>query len=335
MKNLRRWMCAGLMVCAVGMLSGCSFKDTLSLLTGKDEKTEDGEMRELSPEEIATRDESIAAPEFTVNLEGSLNYLIYEEAEPLTVELQESAGVEQTYQWYVNTVESNGGGTPIEGATEITYTPSTEEVGKVFYYVVVTNTEGNKFNLSTSGTVSVQVSDPDNMEGEWTESEDGKDMWKYEDDTYATNTWKQIDEKWYAFDENGYLRTGFYEDENGKYYLNDSGERLSGWFESEGSHYYAGEDGKLQTSWIEVEGVRYCMDEDGKMMTASWQQDGDYWFYLGEDGTIQKDTSVDGQTIDAEGHWVPVEGADSPQAAIDAAAAAETADEDAGEGEEE
>ena len=60
-------------------------------------------------------------------------------------------------------------------------------------------------------------------------------------------------------------------------------------------------------------------------MLKGWQQDGDYWCYLGEDGTIQKDTTVDGQTIDADGHWVPVEGSDSPQAAIDAAAAAAAA----------
>ena len=109
--------------------------------------------------------------------------------------------------------------------------------------------------------------------------------------------------------------------------MNDSGERLAGWFEVEGSHYYADSDGKVQTGWIEVDGVRYCLDGEGKMLTG-WQQDGDYWCYLGEDGTIQKDTTVDGQTIDADGHWVPVEGAESPQAAIDAAAAAAAAAEE-------
>ncbi len=324
MKNLRRWMCTGLVICAVGILPGCSFRDTLSVLTGKENHTEAGEVKELSPDEIATRDGSVAAPEFTKNLEGTVNYVIHQEAQPLTVEVQAGESAELTYQWYRNSVESNGGGTPIEGATDLSYTPSTEEAGKMFYYLVATNTEGNKFNMTTSGLVAVQVSDPDNMAGEWEDTEDGQKKWKYEDGTYATSTWKQIDEKWYAFDENGNLRKGFFEDENGRYYLNDSGERLSGWFQAEGNSYYADGDGKIQTGWIEVDGVRYCLDGEGKMLKG-WQQDGDYWCYLGEDGTIQKDTTVDGQTIDADGHWVPVEGSDSPQAAIDAAAAAAAA----------
>ncbi len=327
MKNFRRWMCTGLVICAVGVLSGCSFKDTLSVLTGKENHTEDGEVQVLSPDEIATRDESVTAPEFTQNLEGSANYLIHEEAQPLTVEVQGSEAGELTYQWYSNSVETNGGGTPIEGATDTSYTPSTDTAGKVFYYMVATNTEGNKFNMTTSGLIAVQVSDPDNMTGEWEDTEDGQKKWKYEDGTYAASTWKQIEDKWYAFDENGNLRKGFFTDEEGKYYLNDSGERLAGWFEVEGSHYYADSDGKVQTGWIEVDGVRYCLDGEGKMLTG-WQQDGDYWCYLGEDGTIQKDTTVDGQTIDADGHWVPVEGAESPQAAIDAAAAAAAAAEE-------
>lgn len=265
MKNIKRWLCLGLMICAVGTLSGCSFQETWSLLTGKSQKTEEGTVEEMDPSEIMTKDDSVAVPEFSANLEGSVNYLIHEEAAPLTVEASAGETGNVTYQWYVNSVETNGGGTRIEGATEASYTPSTETAGKLFYYVVATNTEENKFNMETSGLVTVQVSDPDNMTGEWSEDEGGAKIWLYEDGTFATDTWKEIEGSQYAFDENGHVRTGFF-------------------------------------------------------------QDGDFWYYLGEDGIMQKDTSVEGQTFDSEGHWVPVEGADGPQAAIDAAAEAAAAE---------
>ena len=51
---------------------------------------------------------------FSVNLEGSVNYLIHEEAAPLTVEASAGETGNVTYQWYVNSVEANGGGTRIE-----------------------------------------------------------------------------------------------------------------------------------------------------------------------------------------------------------------------------
>ena len=268
MKNIKRWLCLGLMICAVGTLSGCSFQETWSLLTGKSQKTEEGTVEEMDPSEIMTKDDSVAVPAFSANLEGSVNYLIHEEAAPLTVEASAGETGNVTYQWYVNSVEANGGGTRIEGATEASYTPSTGTAGKLFYYVVATNTEENKFNMATSGLVTVQVSDPDNMTGEWSEDEGGAKIWLYEDGTFAADTWKEIEGSQYAFDENGHVRTGFF-------------------------------------------------------------QDGDFWYYLGEDGIMQKDTSVEGQTFDSEGHWVPVEGADGPQAAIDAAAEAAAAAGDA------
>ena len=84
MKNIKRWLCLGLMICAVGTLSGCSFQETWSLLTGKSQKTEEGTVEEMDPSEIMTKDDSVAVPEFSANLEGSVNYLIHEEAAPLT-----------------------------------------------------------------------------------------------------------------------------------------------------------------------------------------------------------------------------------------------------------
>ncbi len=58
-------------------------------------------------------------------------------AEPLTVEIDKMFRVNYFYQWYSNTVESNEGGTPIEGATGESYVPSTGTPGTTWYYCVV------------------------------------------------------------------------------------------------------------------------------------------------------------------------------------------------------
>ena len=69
-----------------------------------------------------------------------------------------------SYQWYSSTTESTQGGTPIDGATEASYIPSTATVGTTYYYCVVTNTDdtatGTKTATSTSDVVAVTISAP-------------------------------------------------------------------------------------------------------------------------------------------------------------------------------
>jgi hypothetical protein len=45
-----------------------------------------------------------------------------------------------SYQWYSNASATNTGGTPIEGATDLSYSPSTETIGTSYYFAEVTNT---------------------------------------------------------------------------------------------------------------------------------------------------------------------------------------------------
>ncbi|MBQ8813025.1 MAG: bacterial Ig-like domain-containing protein [Lachnospiraceae bacterium] len=71
-----------------------------------------------------------------------------------------SANGELAYQWYTNTAASNEGGTAIENATESTYTPSSETVGTVYYYCVITNTDKTTGNVTVSEAARVTV-DPD------------------------------------------------------------------------------------------------------------------------------------------------------------------------------
>ncbi|MCA0131915.1 PKD domain-containing protein [Winogradskyella alexanderae] len=60
-----------------------------------------------------------------------------------------------SYQWYVNTVNANLGGTLIPGATNPTYTPPSNIVGTLYYYCVVTQDVSGCEVTSETGEVMV------------------------------------------------------------------------------------------------------------------------------------------------------------------------------------
>jgi len=58
-------------------------------------------------------------------------------AQTLTVEMVDSSYTGYQYQWYINTVPLNIGGTAINGATQASYTPVITAVGTYIYYAAV------------------------------------------------------------------------------------------------------------------------------------------------------------------------------------------------------
>lgn len=68
------------------------------------------------------------------------------------------------YQWYVNTSDSHEGGTPVEGATESTYTPNLDQNGTNYYDCVVTNQCGTERYTVTSNTAKVIIDMPESYE---------------------------------------------------------------------------------------------------------------------------------------------------------------------------
>jgi len=69
-----------------------------------------------------------------------------------------------SWQWFINTTESNTGGSPINGAVSASFAPSTRHEGTLFYYVVVTNINssvtGAQTASITSNTARVTVNAP-------------------------------------------------------------------------------------------------------------------------------------------------------------------------------
>ncbi|MHC6204151.1 Ig-like domain-containing protein [Breznakiellaceae bacterium SP9] len=90
------------------------------------------------------------------------SYEQYNTAAALTVGASVTDGGNLSFQWYSNGTNSTSGGTPISGATGVSYTPSTAVVGTVYYYVVVSNTNntvnGNTTTTATSNIISITVS---------------------------------------------------------------------------------------------------------------------------------------------------------------------------------
>ncbi len=64
-----------------------------------------------------------------------------------------------SYQWYKNSEDTASGASAISGATGASYRPSTEKVGKTYYYCVVTNTnkEATRIKTATATTELVIV----------------------------------------------------------------------------------------------------------------------------------------------------------------------------------
>ena len=179
-----------------------------------------------------------------------VTYDLHATADPITVEATVSEGT-LSYQWYRNNVDSNGGGTAIDGATEATYTPPTTESGTLYYYVVVTNTVGDGVQLTASGTKCVTITEQeaatDDTEateetGSWQQSGDN---WWYqrEDGTYPANGWEEIKGKWYLFDENGYIRTGWYQWGDNWFYFDENGAMVC---DADIDGYHLGSDGIMQ-----------------------------------------------------------------------------------------
>jgi inhibitor of cysteine peptidase len=79
----------------------------------------------------------------------------------------------------------------------------------------------------------------------WKENNMG--WWYTEGQDYAKG-WECINEKWYYFDNNGYMKNG--------------------WINDNGNWYFANYDGEMQTGLIQVDGKTYKLSSSGGMMTG-------------------------------------------------------------------
>jgi len=82
-------------------------------------------------------------------------------ADPISVTASVTDGGTLTYQWYSSTTASTSGGTPIDGATGASYTPTITAQGTNYYYVAITNTRteasGRPISSLNSSIAAIRV----------------------------------------------------------------------------------------------------------------------------------------------------------------------------------
>lgn len=103
----------------------------------------------------------------------------------------------------------------------------------------------------------------------------------------AANEWKQEGEKWYYLDARDSKVTDKWMNINGKYYHFDSnGAMQSGWFYEDDDIYYLGDkaDGYMRTGWRCLSYDEENQPEEGEISASSTPGDGTEWFYFNEKG---------------------------------------------------
>lgn len=270
MRNVKKGLLIGAALFCMPMLTACSFRETLGILWNSEDKEEAEDTKNKVQLEGAEINPNVEKPVINNEMGEPVTYDYNAEAEALVIDAAVSDGGTLSYQWYRNNVDSNGGGTPIEGAVESTYTPPTDVEGTSYYYAVVTNTLEEGIQLTTSGTKCVTVNEApaeevapeeapaeesapeaeqqeilttaEGLQGSWVSDEVGK-KFQYTDGNFAVSKWETINNERYVFDENGYLRVGWYQEGENWFYLDGNGVMLH---DTQVEGYTLGSDGVRQ-----------------------------------------------------------------------------------------
>ena len=156
---------------------------------------------------------------------------------------------------------------------------------------------GGSSSGGSSGTPMVLGADrnlPSNVN--W--QRDAKGWWILNPDgSYPKSQWLWMNNRWYYFNQEGYMFTGWLFYNNAWYYFE----------ENEGS-----EQGKMSVGWKELHGFWYYFSEEveaesGKMRTG-WQEVKSKWYYLNpksgeENGKMLFNTKVEGYLLGPDGAW--------------------------------
>lgn len=133
----------------------------------------------------------------------------------------------------------------------------------------------------SSRSVGTSSSSNRNTAGSWKRDEKG---WWFQkkDGSYSKSEWIMNANKWYRFDENGYMQTGWIILNNQKYFTNSDGTMVSNdWSFQDNKWYFFKADGSMQTGWVQWKNQWYYMLLGGSMATNITTPDG---YKVGTDG---------------------------------------------------
>ncbi len=300
MKQIKKGVLTGIVLSCILMMTGCSLKETLSIFSGKEKEAEEETTTTLDGYEL---DDSVEKPTITSEMGDAVTYYLQQTAETITVEAAVSDGGTLSYQWYRNNVDSNGGGTVIEGQTSPSFTPPTDTAGTVYYYVVVTNTIGKGIQMTTSSTKCITVretTEPNPEEGSFVDTEAGR-TFVFADGTNAVSRWLSYQGQTYCLNENGVIRTGWYQEGDNIYCFDENGALRVGWYQEGESKYMFDPNGVRVSGWYQEGDNMYNFDENGIMRHDTWYQEDERIYYFGSDGIMLRNADVDGHHLGPDG----------------------------------
>lgn len=162
--------------------------------------------------------------------------------------------------------------------------------------VTVYNGGGCRFNkiyslksLKSAGHKFLRPKYGEQFEEKWIQI---NDSWKYQlsDGSFATNTWKQINNIWYYFDENSHMVTGWLYKDSQWYYLSDSGAMKKSWKFLDNKWVYFNENGSLRKGWLQDGSTWYYLTEGDGTMACGLKQINRMWYYFKDNGEMLSDT---------------------------------------------
>lgn len=112
-----------------------------------------------------------------------------------------------------------------------------------------------------------------NVPGTWIQAADGRWWYQHTDGGYSTNAWELINGKWYYFDGQGWMHTGWLYYYDHWYYCDPAtGAMMTGWFAVNGVSYFCNSDGWMLTGWINEGGWYYCDETSGAWVNNTGTQ---------------------------------------------------------------
>ncbi len=132
--------------------------------------------------------------------------------------------------------------------------------------------------------------------------------YRYPDGSYQKDSWLKLNEKWYLFDKDGRMLTGWQTKDGLGYYLRDSGQMITGWIKRGDNWYYLntaadGVEGAMHVGWLQNNGKRYCLGPNGTMLEGWNQVDGNWYYFYPGSGNMAVNTTIDTFYVDTNGVW--------------------------------
>lgn len=123
--------------------------------------------------------------------------------------------------------------------------------------------------------------------------------WKYmgSNGSYVKNAWRRIDGKWYWFEADGTMKTGWHWEGDNRYFLTSSGAMATGWYRIDGKWHFFGENGVQRSGWVKDQGKWYYIDSWDGMYSSQWLEEGNHTYYFRSNGAmVENDWAlVDGE----------------------------------------